>query len=206
MLAIVKALGGTNITSALEPTPAVEPPEWEYSLWTAYYLAQHGRDYMNPSVTADHGWLHLEARYNYEALKTGSFWIGYNFMTGKKLTIEAMPMLGGVFGDITGIAPGYTITLAYGPVELYTQGEYFFDAGTRDNNYFYTWSELSCKPSRWFRVGLVVDRSKASGDAFDIRRGPLVGFDYKKVDFTTYWLSPGQKASTIIFAVTINFP
>ena len=50
-----------------------------------------------------------------------------------------------------------------------------------------------------------MDRTKALGSKFDIRRGPLVGFKYKKVDFTTYWLSPGSKEATFVFAVALNF-
>ncbi len=34
---------------------------------------------------------------------------------------------------------------------------------------------------------------------------PLVGFKYKKVDLTTYWLSPGSKEATFVFATTVNF-
>ena len=42
---------------------------WSFyaSLYT--YLVPDSRDYVNPIFTADHNWLHLEARYNYEALK-----------------------------------------------------------------------------------------------------------------------------------------
>ena len=50
-----------------------------------------------------------------------------------------------------------------------------------------------------------MDRTKALGSKFDIRRGPLVGFKYKKVDFTTYWLSPGSKDATFVFTVALNF-
>ena len=57
----------------------------------------------------------------------------------------------------------------------------------------------------WCRVGLVVDRTKALGTSIDIRRGPLLGFTYKKFDFTAYWLSPGSNNSTFIFSVTMNF-
>jgi hypothetical protein len=160
---------------------------------------------VNPNFTADRDWLHLEARYNYEALKTGSLWLGYNFSAGEKLVFDATPMIGGVFGNITGLAPGYAISISYKPIEFFTQGEYFFDAGTRSENFFYTWSELSCAPARWFRVGIVVDRTKALGSSFDIRRGPLVGFKYKTVDLTTYWLSPGSREATFIFGVTFNF-
>ena len=201
-LAVSESLGGTVADLSSED---MDENKWEYSLSTATYLAQHARDYVNPTFTADRDWLHLEARYQYESIKTGSVWLGYNFSVGEKLTLEVTPMLGGVFGDITGIAPGYAISIGYKAIEFFTQGEYFFDAGTRSGNFFYTWSELSCAPARWFKVGIVVDRTKALGSNFDIRRGPLVGFKYKNVDLTTYWLDPGSRDATFIFAVTVNF-
>ncbi|HEX4708120.1 MAG TPA: hypothetical protein VH229_10390 [Candidatus Udaeobacter sp.] len=199
------SLGGTEKNVRPEVAEETAEDEWERSLSISTYLVQNGRDYANPNLVADRGWLHLEARYNYEAIKTGSLWLGYNFSVGKKLVLEAAPMLGGVFGDITGIAPGYTISISYEPFELFTQGEYFFDAAIHAGNFFYSWSELSCAPASWFRVGVVVDRTKALGSKFDIRRGPLVGFKFKKVDFTTYWLSPGSKEATFVFATTVNF-
>jgi hypothetical protein len=132
-------------------------------------------------------------------------WLGYNFSLGEKLALEATPMVGGVFGDITGIAPGYTISISYEPIEFFTQGEYFFDAGISSGNFFYSWSELSCAPARWFKVGIVIDRTKALGSKFEIRRGPFIGLKYKKSDFTIYWLSPSTKDATFIFAVTEKF-
>ena len=84
-------------------------------------------NYVQPTFTADRGWLHLEARYNYEALDTGSAWVGYNFSGGEKLAWEFTPMIGGVFGDTTGIAPGYKGSLSWWKLELYSEGEYVFD-------------------------------------------------------------------------------
>jgi hypothetical protein len=199
------SLGGTETNVQLEVADETAENEWEYSLSTSTYLVQHGRDYVNPNLVADRGWVHLEARYNYEAIKTGSLWLGYNFSFGKQLAFEVTPMFGGVFGDITGLAPGYTISISYEPIEFFTQGEYFFDAGNRSGNFFYSWSELSCAPVTWFRAGIVLDRTRALGSNFDIRRGPLVGFKYKNVDLTTYWLSPGSRDATFIFTVALNF-
>lgn len=188
-------------------------PEWDFSFSTSTYLAQHARDYSNPNFAADYGWLHLEGRYNYEALKTGSVWLGYNFPSfrvGKKLEVEITPMLGGVFGDITGVAPGYWIKATYEFIEASTQGEYFFDAGNNSGNFFYSWSEFSSslpKADR-IRAGLVVERTHASGNS-DVRRGPLIGFKHKHkykdkendVDLTIYWLAPGSRDATFVFAV-----
>jgi len=204
-LAVCQSLGATETSTPFEADSKKSDTKWEFSLSTFTFLAQHARDYANPNLTADRDWLHLEARYNYEELKTGSVWLGWNFGTGKKLQFEVTPMLGRVFGDITGIAPGYTITIRYKPFELSTQGEYFFDAGTSSGNFFYSWSELSASPADWLRLGIVVERTQASGFSSDVRRGPLVGFKYKEVDLTMYWLAPGSDEATFVFAVTFNF-
>src|SRR5690242_10214931 len=135
------SLGGEPASSSMEPVEKVEENSWECSIDVSTYLVQHGRDYASPTLSADRGWLHLETRYNYESLKTGSFWVGYNFGFGDKLSVEATPMFGGVFGDATGIAPGYALSASYGPIEFFTQGEYFIDTGTSSGNFFYNWSE-----------------------------------------------------------------
>ena len=195
--------------------------KWDFSFSTSIYLAQHEHDYANPNFTADYGRLHLEARYNYEALKTGSIWLGYNFhdfSPVKDLTVSVTPMLGGVFGDITGVAPGYYIEANYNETfKASTQGEYFFEAGNRSGNFFYSWSEFSVSQPKadCVRAGLVVERTQASGNS-DVRRGPLIGFTYKfknkgkdedsdnKVELTTYWLAPGSRQATFVFAVTVE--
>src|SRR5205809_519324 len=145
--AITSSLGGGTATDL----STAEPPEkqWEYSVSVSTYVPLHSQDYANPVVTADRDWFHAEARYNYEALKTGSVWLGYNFSFGEKLVFEATPMVGGVCGNSTGFAPGYSISITWEPVEFFTQGEYFIDANTHAENFFYTWSELSCSLTSW---------------------------------------------------------
>src|SRR5438034_7336511 len=70
-----------------------------------YMLHRPPRSTLFPYTTlfrsADRGWLHLETRYNYENLETGSVWVGYNFSGGEKLQWEFTPILGGVFGNTT---------------------------------------------------------------------------------------------------------
>jgi hypothetical protein len=204
-LPLFGSLGGTPTPLPTEISGQTDKSEWEYSFSTSVYVVRNEREYVNPTFTADREWLHVEGRYNYEAINTGSVWLGWNFSAGEKLVLEVTPMVGGVFGNLTGIAPGYSLSLTYKQVEFFTQGEYFFDAANREENFFYTWSELSLVPVQWFRLGVVIDRTKALGSSIDIRRGPLVGFKYKDVDLTTYWLSPGSSDATFVFAVTVNF-
>ena len=115
----------TNVpTSAATPTPPeANEKAWSFSASAYTYFIPDDRNYVQPTFTADRGWLHLEARYNYEALDTGSAWVGYNFSGGEALSWEFTPMIGGVFGDTTGIAPGYKGSLSWWKLELYSEGE-----------------------------------------------------------------------------------
>ena len=79
------SLGGTETNVRPEVADETAEDEWECSLSISTYLVENGRDYANPNLVADRDWLHLEARYNYEAIKTGSLWLGYNFSVGRKL-------------------------------------------------------------------------------------------------------------------------
>ena len=122
------------------------------------------QEYVQPTFTADRGWLHLETRYNYENLKTGSVWLGYNFSGGEKLEWEFTPMLGGVFGDTTGVAPGYKFSLTYWKLEFSSEGEWVFDLDGSEESFFYNWCELSIAPVEWFRFGLVGQRTQGLPD------------------------------------------
>ena len=179
--------------------------EWEYSLSTYTYFVRHGPDYVNPVITADRDWFHLEVRYNYEALKTGSISLGYNFARGDQLALEATPVLTTVFGNLTGVAPGFRASLRYAAFEFSTENEYFCDAAKSGNNFFYSWSEASIAPARWFRFGMAFERSNAFGTNSSIHPGPFVGFKYKKIDLATYWFSPGSRDAAVVFGTTIDF-
>jgi hypothetical protein len=118
---------GDTLAQATTNAPVEKALSFSSSAYT--YIVPDSREYVQPTLTANHGWLHLEARYNYEGLETGSAWIGYNFSVGEKVSLEFTPMLGGVFGDVTGVAPGYKYTLSWWKLQLYSEGEYVFDTG-----------------------------------------------------------------------------
>ena len=207
------ALAGATTTApdskATSTPPAlskeVDEKAWSLSASASTYIVPDFQEYVQPTFTADRGWLHLETRYDYENLETGSVWLGYNFGGGEKLEWEITPMLGGVFGNTTGIAPGYKFSLAYWKFELSSEGEFVFDVGTSEGSFFYTWSELSISPVDWFRFGLVGQRTRAYQTDVDIQRGLLVGFSYKKMDLTTYVFNLDRDKPTWVFSVAVSF-
>ena len=207
--ALAQETTNTPVSTAKDTTPAVtketDEKAWSFSISASTYIVPDDQEYVQPTFTADRGWLHLETRYNYENLETGSVWVGYNFGSGEKLEWEFTPMLGGVFGNTTGIAPGYKLSLTYWKFELSSEGEFVFDTGNSEGNFFYTWSELSVSPVDWFRFGLVGQRTRAYQTDVDIQRGLLVGFSFKKMDFTTYVFNLDQGKPTWVFSVGMSF-
>ncbi len=163
------------------------------------------QSYAQPTFMMDGDWAHLEARYNNEFLHTASVWFGYDFTVGKKVQIDFTPMIGGVFGKVDGIAPGFELTLTYRKLQLYSASEYVFDTSNRDNSFFYTWTEVSYSPVKWFRVGAASQRTRVYHTGLDVQRGPLVGFTYKKASFSTYVFNPGITQPTWVLSLSYSF-
>lgn len=178
--------------------------QWNYSASLYAYFVPDSKDYLQPTFTADRDWLHFEARYNYEGLDTGSVWFGYNLSGGETLAWEFAPMLGGVFGSTTGIAPGYNGTLIWRKLRLYSEGEYVIDTAGSSGTFFYNWSELTLAPAEWIQFGLVTQRTRAYQTDRDIQRGLLLGFAYKRLEMTAYVFNPDESKPTIVIALRVN--
>jgi len=199
---------GTAAAEAQEAAagaPAEAAPGWEYNASVYGYFPPDDHHYAQPTVTADRGALHLEARYNYEGLKAGSAWVGWNVGTGEKLRLDATLMVGGVVGDTRGVAPGYELTLSYGRFELYSEGEYIFDTDDSANNFFYNWAQLGYSPLEWLSVGLASQRTRAYQTSLDVQRGFFVGFKYKSLSLNVFVFNPGWETPTVVGSLAVSF-
>ena len=194
-------------TVSSQPNAVAEPSTdegWSFGA-AAYTYIVPDTNYVQPTVTADRGWLHLEARYNYEDLRTGSVWMGYNFQGGEKVTWELTPMFGGVFGNTSAIAPAYKGAVSWWKLQLASEGEYVFDTEDSSENFFYNWSELTFAPVEWWRVGLVTQRTRVYQTDREIQRGILVGFTYRNLDSAIYLFNPDDGKPFVVGAVTVSF-
>lgn len=178
---------------------------WSFSITGSGNFVPGTRNYSQPTFTANRAWLHLEARYNYEDLETASTWIGYNFRIGEKVTFEFTPMLGGVFGNTTGVAPGYELTLGYWKMELFSESEFVYDAGDSSGNFFYTWSQLTLSPANWCQIGFVIQRTRAYESDRDVQRGFLIGFSYKTWNLTTCVFNLDTSRPNTVVALQFRF-
>lgn len=204
--------GGAAAAPAQEKTPpeppaaaTAEPTAWEFSASVYGYFPPEDTDYGQPTVIADRGPLHLEARYNYEGIDTGSAWVGWNLGVGDALRLDATLMAGGVFGETKGVAPGYELTVSWGSFELYSEGEYVFDVEDSDNDFFYNWAQLAYSPLDWLTVGLVSQRTRTYETGLDVQRGFLVGLSREDLSFTVYVFNPGWETPTVVTSVSVSF-
>jgi len=168
------------------------------------YFPPDAGNFLQPTLTADHEWVHLEARYNYEERDTGSVWLGYNLSGGRQLEWTFSPMLGAVFGKLSGVAPGYRGSLSWQALELYSEGEYVIDTANSSASYFYNWSELSLGMFDRLRIGVVVQHTHVYQSKREIQRGVLAGFSYQRVDLTGYFLNPDH-APTVVIALSVSW-
>jgi len=187
------------------PANDPSPQQWSFSVNIAGYIVPHDRSYASPTFSADRGHFHFGSRYNYEDKETGSFWVGYNFELGEKVALKLTPMVGGVFGNTTGVAPGYLAGISWKQLELSTEDEFVFDTRNSGGSFFYSWTELSYLPRDWCRAGIVAQRTKAYQTSLDIQRGILIGFSHKKLGFTTYIFNAGWTDPTVVLSLGFNF-
>jgi hypothetical protein len=160
---------------------------------------------VQPSFTADRDRLHLEARYNYEAQKTASVWMGWNFSGGDTVPWELTPIVGGIFGDVDGVAPGYKGSIGWRKISLYSEGEYVIDTADTSNSFFYSWSELTYAVTDSLRAGLVVQRTHAYQTDRDVQRGLILGYSYRRAEFTLCLFNPDVDKPTGAFSVAFRF-
>jgi hypothetical protein len=169
------------------------------------YIVPHDRSYVSPTFTVDHHRLHLEARYNYEDKETGSLWAGYNSTVGHKLVLEVTPMVGAVFGNTRGIAPGYRASLSRWKLDLSTEGEFVFDLHNSSRSFFYSWTEFTYSPVGWLRAGLTAQRTKAYQTDLDIQRGLVIGVSRKKAELAVYIFNFGWTDPTVVLSLGFKF-
>lgn len=178
---------------------------WTGAAELALYIIPDEENYLWPSLSVDRDWLHLGVRYNYEDKNTASFWAGANFEWGERVNLAVTPMFGIVTGDTDGIAPGFLFTLSTWKLELYSEGEWVFDADQMSDSFYYSWSELTLEPTEWFYVGIAAQKTRAYETARYIERGFLTGLAWKNASLTGYVFEPFSEQPTVVVSVGVEF-
>ena len=206
----VSVAGGAQaqVTGAPRPqAPAAPTPTsaWLVRATANVYTLPDDDDYVQPTVAADRGWLHLEARYNYEDRHSGSAFVGWNLEWGPSVTLSVTPMFGVVIGDTDGVIPALEVGLTWRSLELYSEGEYVIPVETPDDRFLYNWSEASVWLTDWIRAGVVTQRTRVYQTPRDTQWGLLAGVAVWRFEGTVYVFNPGSDDDFVVTSIGISF-
>jgi hypothetical protein len=199
------AIAALLVIAAAVPTAArAEPdesgPEEKWSLDFAFqhYFLPHEDDLSVPVLSLYYENILFEARYNYEDRRAGSFWLGRPFSFGESWQFELTPMAGVVVGSQHAAAPGLKLDVNWKSLNIYSEMEYVVDFDTRDNNFFYSWSEVTVGLWEHLRVGIVGSRTRAYDSPVDLDRGPVVRLEFE--EFTLSFTALDLEHDAILIA------
>ncbi len=181
------------ISPRLHAQSASAESTWSATLSLNNYIFTDDYIFM-PVVQAGVNRVHLEARYNYEDLRTASFFGGYDFTIGEDVTLAITPMLGVALGRTAGIIPALELTLAFGAFSIYNESEFLVSAQGREEGFFYSWSEFTYAPLPWLNLGLVATRTRLYKTDLDLQRGIGAGIDLERFGITGYLMNAGFDA------------
>ena len=198
------ALAGEDDGSA-PPASAAEEPSWDFALTAYPTIVRGGENYTSAIATADHGPLHLEARYNYESVGARSAFVGWNMSGGEEFKWELTPLLGGAWGATQAFIPGLEASVAWKQFDIYVEAEYVVDSHARSDSYFYAWSELGYRPVDWLRIGVAGQRTRAYSNERDIQRGPFAQVTWGPVTIGGYWFNPGSSDQVFVGMIGATF-
>jgi len=206
VLAILAATAqaGESDGGGQSASPA-EKPSWEFAITAYPTVVRGGENYTSAIATADHGPLHLEARYNYESVGARSAFVGWNFSGGDEITWELTPLLGGAWGTTRAFIPALEATVTWKQIDFYCEAEYVRASSDRTDSYVYAWSELGFRPAEWLRVGVAGQRTRIYGGARDIQRGPFAQVTWERVTIGGYWFNPGSSDQVFVGMIGATF-
>jgi hypothetical protein len=178
--------------------------KWSYNLSAYFYWISGGNNFIQLSGTAERNSLHLEPRYNYEDLNTGSLFAGWKFETGRNFQVGATPMIGLVFGKINGFAPGLELELSYKIFDFYSETEYYIDYSQNSNNFLYTWDEFAVTLNH-LRFGISAQRTRVYETGLDVQRGPFAEYSFWKLTAGGYYFNPFSSSQLGIITLKMDF-
>jgi len=172
------------------------PRRWTAEVGVSLWNPPDESNFLLLQASADRGPLHLELRYNYEELETGSAWIGWTVEGGGRVAFFITPMVGVLAGETRGFAPGLELGAGIGPVDLYGEAEWVIEAGDDAEDFFYLWTELGVRPIAPLRLGLAGQRTRVVEIPRDLARGPFAAVDLGRAGLTACWLDPDREGAS----------
>lgn len=184
------AIADTSWAAEAADTSSFAESPWAASASLTTYFGSTVDVYVVPDLWIEYHGLHLEGRYNYEDLHTGSVFLGWHFGWGDQNTgLDLTPMAGWVTGRTEGFAPALLLDGRLGRFQLYNEFEYVFPKD--DEGFVYDRTDLIYQLSAPLFMGLVGEHT-LSGSEREFVPGILVGAGSSRFATTFYLFRPGS--------------
>ena len=195
---------GSSLFAQEQQKDSIES-KWSFSASAYYYFVSDNENTLSVIGYADYKKLHLEARYNYEGRQTGSAFAGWRFETTGKNTFGATPMMGIVFGNTNGIAPALELDATFKRFVFYSETEYVLNFSGKENNFLYTWGELSFKPLEALSVGFCYQRTLLYQTDLEVQRGIMAKYFGRNFNIGAYYFNPFSSDDLLTISLSIDF-
>lgn len=146
------------------------------------------------------GW-HFEARYNYEALKTFSFYAGRSFSHNGIFSWTITPMVGFLAGNFKGSSAAINVDIESKNFFLSSLPEFALSMTHTNTNFFYNWSELGYNISKRVYAGITLQQT-IGGPGKETEAGVTTGFRIKNFTFPVYLFAPFKQTQYFIVGIT----
>ena len=147
---------------------------------------------------------YAELRYNYEDVKTVSFYSGKTFYTGKERQISIIPMIGISTGTFTGISAACKAEAEEGLFFFSTEFQYSKDLKNADGSFMFSWSEAGVSVFEVGFAGLAMQTTFQKGDSI-IEPGLVAGFSAGRVTVPLYLFNPFDKGKWFLLGINYEF-
>jgi hypothetical protein len=201
---IIIALIGLK-SSAQENGADSAGAKWSFSAWAEQFILPGERDYFNPTFYARTKTVHLEGRYNYEDANTASFWAGRRFVFGKNVKFVVVPMAAIVVGNSNGLAAGLETEVTFRKFDFYSESEHLFDFESKENNFFYMYSEVAIRPIHAIRTGLIAQRTKLFETEHEVQRGFFGEYYFGRFRAGVFYFNPFSADHFWIASFSVDF-
>jgi hypothetical protein len=130
----------------------------------------------------------IEARYNYEELRSGSIYVGKKISReNKEVSWAVTPLAGLVVGKFTGGSLGVNMEVQRGKLFFCSQSQFSFTHSNAQNNFIFSWSELVLEPWPWIFFGTSLQYLKGTNRPMStFEKGVVVGLNFRKWSFPVY--------------------
>lgn len=148
---------------------------------------------------------YLEGRYNYEALKTISLYAGRTFEKKSKLSYSLSPVIGAVIGRFNGGSVGANSECDYKKFFFSSQFQYTFSVHNRNDNFFYSWSDLSCLMANNIYAGISVQQTNLYKVKYKLEKGFFLKTIINRWTFPLYVFNPALKERYFVLGLTCDW-